>query len=399
MGNSCLQETPGWYGLGNCAIAIEICSSQSKDMHRCCPETCNTGALDEVACNALSGEGTCIYPNEAQCVPSVTPNDVLSETPSETPSEAPSEGPSGGPSQGPSEGPSAAKLADNDLLGSCSYTDSLVPTCIEFRGEGQDTTCMTKRCAKETDSTLVLNHACPAAVDPLLAGWCAHPLDCNDDSTIVEASPMMNPAECAENKMLCETSVLGTWIAAANCLLNEGPCPQDSDSCLQDSPGWTDTGDCASAVEMCTTWAKDMHRCCPETCDTGALDEVACNALSGKGTCNHPNEAQCVLDTCIFNERISETCAVLYSIVKCYPLGPADSFGNGRCGPSYGSTSCPEYAPFCNEDNGWCGASSAHQNAQPTTTYDYCIPSGPSSYVFYTNICVLGHLLLTERMM
>ena len=110
----------------------------------------------------------------------------------------------------------------------------------------------------------------------------------------------------------CETFLTGTWIAAANCVFNQGPCPQDSDSCLSDSPGWYGLGNCAiAALELCSTWAKDMHRCCPESCNTGALDEIACNALSGKGTCQYPNEAQCVLDKCIFNERIFETCVVL----------------------------------------------------------------------------------------
>ena len=34
--------------------------------------------------------------------------------------------------------------------------------------------------------------------------------------------------------------------------------------------------------------------------------------------------------------------------------------------------SCPADARFCNEDNGWCGNSNAHRDAQASTTYDYC---------------------------
>ena len=42
----------------------------TKDVHRCCPVTCQTGALTEIECHALdaySNSGKCIYPNEAQC--------------------------------------------------------------------------------------------------------------------------------------------------------------------------------------------------------------------------------------------------------------------------------------------------------------------------------------------
>jgi len=71
--------------------------------------------------------------------------------------------------------------------------------------------------------------------------------------------------------------------------------PQDSDSCLQQSSAGAWEGDsCADAsYSECTSWAKDMQRCCPEKCGTGALDEDACNSLNGVGVCNYPNEAQC----------------------------------------------------------------------------------------------------------
>ena len=39
----------------------------AKDMKRCCPDSCGTGALSEEECYALGGWGNCIYPNEAQC--------------------------------------------------------------------------------------------------------------------------------------------------------------------------------------------------------------------------------------------------------------------------------------------------------------------------------------------
>ena len=68
---------------------------------------------------------------------------------------------------------------------------------------------------------------------------------------------------------------------------------EDSDSCLQSSPGWG-TYNCASSTIYCDSYAKDMKRCCPESCNSGVLTEDDCNGLSGYGTCIYPNDAQCV---------------------------------------------------------------------------------------------------------
>ena len=69
-------------------------------------------------------------------------------------------------------------------------------------------------------------------------------------------------------------------------------CPRDSDACLQGSSGWDSSYFCASSSSYCTSWAKDVRRCCPTSCGSGALTEDACNALSGSGSCIYPNEAQ-----------------------------------------------------------------------------------------------------------
>ena len=54
---------------------------------------------------------------------------------------------------------------------------------------------------------------------------------------------------------------------------------------------------CESKKEWCTKkfwYLKDMHRCCPVTCQTGALTEIECHALeNNSGKCIYPNEAQC----------------------------------------------------------------------------------------------------------
>jgi len=64
--DTCLQNGAGWGSQYTCANSASWCNSWSKDMHRCCPDTCGTGSLSESECNALSGQGSCVYPNAAQ---------------------------------------------------------------------------------------------------------------------------------------------------------------------------------------------------------------------------------------------------------------------------------------------------------------------------------------------
>merc|ERR1719204_1363635 len=66
----------------------------------------------------------------------------------------------------------------------------------------------------------------------------------------------------------------------------------DSDHCLQISNGWRPTSRCANSALFCESWSKDMHRCCPVTCETGSPSESECNALNGSGSCVYPNTAQ-----------------------------------------------------------------------------------------------------------
>ena len=79
--------------------------------------------------------------------------------------------------------------------------------------------------------------------------------------------------------------------------------PLDSDTCLRNSPDWGSTRTCRwakgqTSKNYCNTWAKDMRRCCPESCDTGDLvtikfTEEDCTKFPGEGTCTYPNKAQC----------------------------------------------------------------------------------------------------------
>jgi hypothetical protein len=52
-----------------------------------------------------------------------------------------------------------------------------------------------------------------------------------------------------------------------------------------------------------------------------------------------------------------------------------DSNNPGRCGPLFGGKRCNkglvDYAVYCNADNGWCGVTDAHKNAQADDKYDW----------------------------
>jgi len=72
--------------------------------------------------------------------------------------------------------------------------------------------------------------------------------------------------------------------------------PRDSDECLASTPNWGPGSKCQDSESMCVdrsgSWAKDVRRCCPETCGTGVLTKAMCEALVSKGTCTYPNAAQ-----------------------------------------------------------------------------------------------------------
>ena len=60
--------------------------------------------------------------------------------------------------------------------------------------------------------------------------------------------------------------------------------------------------------------------------------------------------------------------------------------GGGRCGPLYWGRvcNCNGYEVYCNTDNGWCGTSNAHKNAQPCKLYD-CPSRGQKATLNPTN--------------
>jgi len=57
------------------------------------------------------------------------------------------------------------------------------------------------------------------------------------------------------------------------------------------------------------------------------------------------------------------------------PILNYDTNNPGRCGPQFRGHRCNKhlksYALYCNTDNGWCGDTDAHKNAQSTDIYDF----------------------------
>ena len=55
---------------------------------------------------------------------------------------------------------------------------------------------------------------------------------------------------------------------------------------------------------------------------------------------------------------------------ECLPLSQTP----GRCGPEWGGRCnkyLVDYAVYCNVENGWCGTSDDHKNAQDGDEYDW----------------------------
>ena len=67
---------------------------------------------------------------------------------------------------------------------------------------------------------------------------------------------------------------------------------KDDDKCLQKSPGWSISYKCKTSTQYCNSWAKDMKRCCPDTCKSGEFTEVDCRLSKGLGTCIYPSVSQ-----------------------------------------------------------------------------------------------------------
>ena len=69
---------------------------------------------------------------------------------------------------------------------------------------------------------------------------------------------------------------------------------KDSDICLQELELWGEGQTCKENAQYCDDWAKDMKRCCPETCKLNhTFTEQICidygeDIAKVNGTCKYP---------------------------------------------------------------------------------------------------------------
>ena len=71
--DTCLRNSPAWGSTRTCRWAKgqtskNYCNTWAKDMRRCCPQACGTGHFTKHDCDSSKSSGTCIYPNDAQCL-------------------------------------------------------------------------------------------------------------------------------------------------------------------------------------------------------------------------------------------------------------------------------------------------------------------------------------------
>ena len=80
----------------------------------------------------------------------------------------------------------------------------------------------------------------------------------------------------------------------------------------------------------------------------------------------------------------SHRCASRFNSSQLTSGRKCDFSRRGRCGPQFNNITCggggaepiPSWAVYCNEENGWCGITDAHRNAQASTAYDFEADSG-----------------------
>jgi len=162
------------------------------------------------------------------------------------------------------------------------------------------------------------------------------------------------------------------------------PCKvKDSDECLHAARGFGPNYTCESSKSYCVSYAKDMRRCCPDSCGSGPLSEEECNETSGSGQCDYPNDAQpepgCTMTVPRVVGCMEET-ALNYN--------PEANDDDGSCEHILG---CPHkyannYNPDATKDDGscdfddcgsctlelWGGVLDQYESDGVTPTYDLC---------------------------
>jgi len=113
-----------------------------------------------------------------------------------------------------------------------------------------------------------------------------------------------------------------------------------------------------------TNCEEDINECDPDPCNSGVCSESGTDASILPGEYNCECSPGFVGDDCITYDGMCPQSCEMYE--EC-----TESVYT-RCGPLYDNRKCNGFwnQTFCNENNGWCGSTDAHE-AGSTGTYDY----------------------------
>ena len=158
--------------------------------------------------------------------------------------------------------------------------------------------------------------------------------------------------------------------SSSDCL----PCPSGSNSAAGSSVCICNVGYTGPVGQSCSACAKGTYKnqmgsAACVNCSAGTyLNATGATSASDCLPCPSGSNSQAGAAVCTCNEGY-------LGPGRCGPLA-----GYSRCGGG-GSTPEPDHAIYCNEENGWCGNTLAHRDAQPGNSYDFLANSGGCSEV------------------
>lgn len=178
----------------------------------------------------------------------------------------------------PTRSDGTRRVLEETVRGRCTYTSPFSgDSCLEFRGDGWETMTMTERCSQESSGSFTGRESCAASEST--AGYCVKTTA--DDTYEYSLLALSAAADCAANKMACETFVGGTFTAADACSVSDD-LPPVLGSCV-----YTDAFAGSTCVEFRgTDWtAESMAERCNEETSSSFTENACASDESTAGYC------------------------------------------------------------------------------------------------------------------
>lgn len=132
----------------------------------------------------------------------------------------------------------------------------------------------------------------------------------------------------------------------------------DNDLCLQQSASFGASDTCADSAHLCSSHAKDMHRCCSKTCNVPTACSInACNALQGEGGCSglpvdcgstiDGSQYHCLCQTPFDYSDVTPSCGALDVCDATISVGAEACYNSVTA-----SAVCKDFA----SNQGWCSS-------------------------------------------